>query len=501
MSVYLKKKAWKLILALVGLLLVVITFAYTQQLVKTLIAEEQRKVRLWASTLQQRAELIQFAARLFSEIQTEERKKAALYAESTKAISAATTSSEFEFILKVLQDNTTVPVILENDQGELTSRNMDSLKSNDINYLRVQRDLMKTKHKPLKINYYKNKTGYLYYNDSKVFTDIQQVFDQLIHSFQQIALSSTNTRVIFTNQEGQLISCSNAKDSLDFKDPVLFKKTLQEFEAAYPPIQLQLNNGVLYRIYFAEPQWIRNLRYFPYFQFAGIAFFLTIAYLFFSTSRKAEQNLVWVGMSKETAHQLGTPISSLMAWHETLKPIANTEILNGMEEDLQRLKTISDRFGKIGSKPKWVHLNLNALLNATVLYLKARSSKNIRYDVQIPEKSVFINGTPALLDWVFENLIKNAIDAMDGKGRIQIILKPVDALVFIQITDTGKGIPRGDFKRIFKPGFSSKSRGWGLGLSLSKRIIEDYHKGKIEVKQSQLNKGSTLQVVLNQSED
>ena len=175
MSVYLKKKVWKLILALVGLLLVVITFAYTQQLVKTLIAEEQRKVRLWASTIQQRAELIQFAARLFSDIQTEEQKKAALYAESTKAISAATTSSEFEFILKVLQDNTTVPVILENDQGELTSRNMDSLKSNDINYLRVQRDLMKTKHKPLKINYYKNKTGYLYYNDSKVFTDIQQI--------------------------------------------------------------------------------------------------------------------------------------------------------------------------------------------------------------------------------------------------------------------------------------------------------------------------------------
>lgn len=496
-SIYLKKLSWKLILVIFGIVIILVSFGYTHILVKTLISKEQQKVHVWAASIQQRADLIQFAAQLFKDIQNEERKKAILYAEATKAISTTSLSIDYEFILKVLQDNTTVPVILENAQGELTSRNLASDSSNSRVYLMKQRDFMKQKYKPLEIQFYKNQKGFLYYNDSRVFTDIQRVFDQLILSFQKMAVGSSDTRVILTDKKGTLISCSNSKDSIDFKDKVYLQKTIDAFSEQYPPILLNLENGTAYNVYFAEPHWIRNLRYFPFFQFAGIALFLGIAYMFFSTSRKAEQNLVWVGMSKETAHQLGTPISSLMAWHEGLKSTAEQTVLQGMEQDLKRLITISERFGKIGSQPQHVSLNVNLLIHETILYLKPRSSKNIIYQIDVTELPIYIMGTTALLDWVFENLIKNAIDAMDGKGIIGIKLLHSNNQAIIEISDTGKGIARSDFKRIFKPGYSSKTRGWGLGLSLSKRIIETYHHGKIDVKQSQIQKGTTMRIVLN----
>lgn len=497
MSIYIKKLSWKFILAVLGIVIVLVSFGYTHFLVKTLITKEQQKVHVWAASIQQRADLIHFAAKLFKDIQTEELKKALLYAEATKAISATNISIDYEFILKVLQDNTTVPVILENAQGELTARNLNADSINDTSYLKNQRSIMKLKYKPLEIQFYKNQKGYLYYNDSRLFTDIQRVFDQLILSFQKLAVSSSDTRVILTDINGKLISCSNSKDSTDFKNKSYLQKTISACSEQYPPILLNLENGTAYNVYFAEPHWIRNLRYFPFFQFAGIALFIAIAYLFFNTARKAEQNLVWVGMSKETAHQLGTPISSLMAWHENLKTTADHLVLQGMEQDLKRLTTISERFGKIGSQPQHQPLNLNVLLHETVLYLKPRSSKNIIYNIEIPQIPIFIMGTTALLDWVFENVIKNAIDAMNGKGTIGITLHNFNNQAVIEIMDTGKGIARKDFNRIFKPGYSSKTRGWGLGLSLSKRIIETYHKGKIDVKHSQVQKGTIMRIVLN----
>jgi signal transduction histidine kinase len=226
--------------------------------------------------------------------------------------------------------------------------------------------------------------------------------------------------------------------------------------------------------------------------------FLFVSYLAFSTSRKAEQNQVWVGMAKETAHQLGTPLSSLIAWLEIIKGKSpNDEFVIELEKDVQRLSTITDRFSKIGSAPALKKENLTTVIENAIGYIRTRSSSKVifslenaqQYDVEAPLNI-------ALFDWVLENIFKNAIDAMSGEGNIHVKITDQQQFAYIDISDTGKGIPKSKYKDVFKPGFTSKSRGWGLGLSLSKRIVEEYHEGQIFVKSSELNKGTTFRIVL-----
>jgi signal transduction histidine kinase len=230
-----------------------------------------------------------------------------------------------------------------------------------------------------------------------------------------------------------------------------------------------------------------------------IIVFIIAAYSAFLATQRAEQNQVWVGMSKETAHQLGTPISSLMAWIEILKlQDIDRELIEEFEKDTQRLEKITERFSKIGSKPELIPTNVVEVLNSTVSYLKTRSSGKVKFEAAFPEeKPFFIPLNAALFSWVIENLCKNAIDAMDNTGTITMNLLLKENTVIIDVTDTGKGVPKSQFKTIFQPGFSTKKRGWGLGLSLAKRIIENYHQGKIFIKWSELGKGTTFRIVLN----
>jgi signal transduction histidine kinase len=381
MRLYEQKIWWKRILFIIAIGIGIYSLWYTQKLVNKLAMEEEKKVLLWANATKQ----------------------------------LVNTEGDFTFLLDIIKDNETIPVILVGDKGEIIAhRNLDSTKVNDQSYLRKQLSLMTADKEPIPILYDEanHKYNYLYYRNSTILTQLKQ---------------------------------------------------------------------------------------YPYYQLTVIAIFIIVSYLAFSSSRKAEQNQVWVGMSKETAHQLGTPISSLMGWinliRETEKD-SQEEYLLELEKDVNRLELITERFSKIGSAPKLETEVVDDILQDSINYLKVRTSERVQFILNRNEDELTAQMNVPLFEWVIENICKNAIDAMSGEGSITMNTQAQGDSVLIDITDTGKGIAPSKLKTVFKPGFTTKKRGWGLGLSLAKRIIEDYHRGKIFVKSSELNKGTKFRIVL-----
>lgn len=306
--------------------------------------------------------------------------------------------------------------------------------------------------------------------------------------------------IILMDNKGEIINDANIKYTPNRKKMVL-QKELKKMKDSNEPILIDLGADQKQYLYYRESYLLRNLKIFPLIQLFVVSVFIVVAYLAFSSSRKAEQNQVWVGMAKETAHQLGTPISSMMAWIELLKMRdSDQNLVDEFEKDINRLEKITERFSKIGSAPELTIQNIAEVLNSTISYLKTRSSSKIQYENIYSENRSFLAPiNAALFSWVIENLCKNAVDAMDNQGKITTAMKEKDENLIIDITDTGKGIPKSMFKTIFQPGFSTKKRGWGLGLSLAKRIIENYHKGKIFIKSSELNKGTTFRIILRKN--
>ncbi|SEK32081.1 Histidine kinase-, DNA gyrase B-, and HSP90-like ATPase [Parapedobacter koreensis] len=286
-------------------------------------------------------------------------------------------------------------------------------------------------------------------------------------------------------------------------DPAYFKRQLTIMKESHPPIIIDLPVGGQWFVYYKDSLLLNQLRFFPYVQLSLIAIFLGIAYTVFNSIRKSEQNLVWVGMAKEAAHQLGTPISSLMAWLELVRAkfyAENDPLLTEMESDVKRLEVVADRFSKIGSAPVLQSQAVYKVVVDFVNYFKVRTSDKIIFNVSGDTKVEAMLNVP-LFDWVLENLLKNAANAIESAGRIDIVVSENIAKeqIFIDISDTGKGIPRTKFDAVFQPGFTTRKRGWGLGLSLTKRMIE-YHKGQIFVKESEIDKGTTFRIVLPSSQ-
>ena len=505
MSIYSQKNRWKILLALLAILIVIASLWYTNRLVKKISTDERSKLELWAKAIQKKANLVRITSFLFEEIKNEERKKAEFYAKATQKI---TTSELFEinemtaFILEFIRSNTTIPVILTDGNKINGSRNLDSLKEKDENYLKEQLEIMRKNYAPIEFEYYKGKKNYLYYNDSKVFAEIKLVFDSLTRSFISEVVSNTaSVPVIYTDSTTLNIIASGNIDSVTLSNDKRLTERILKMSEENKPIQIELEKGIKHYIFYEESTLLKQLKYYPYIQFTAIGIFLLIAYSLFSTARKSEQNQVWVGMSKETAHQLGTPISSLMAWVELLKlKQVDESIVDELNRDVERLNTIADRFSKVGSEPNLQAENLVLVIDHFIEYMKKRSSKNVQFEIKTTLKqTTSANLNVPLFEWVIENLCKNAIDAMDGKGKITIDIFENDKNIFVDFSDTGKGIPKGKLKTVFEPGFTTKKRGWGLGLSLCKRIIENYHKGKISVKKSDPNAGTTFQIVLNHS--
>lgn len=280
-------------------------------------------------------------------------------------------------------------------------------------------------------------------------------------------------------------------------DTLAFLKTkLREFKALNPPIVSDFGTGVNY-IYYGESYLLTQLRYFPYVQLTIIVFFLLVVLIAISAANRSLQNQVWVGLSKETAHQLGTPLTAIAGWLELLKDRPeNQEAVMEMEKDLARLELVADRFGKIGSIPELTETDLMPRLLEMVDYMQKRAPSRVRITLESNAGEILVQTSAPLFDWVLENLIRNALDAMPGEGSIHIAARNTPEKVIIDVTDSGKGIPRRLVKKVFSPGFTTKKRGWGLGLSLAKRIVERYHYGSLYVKQSEVGKGTTFRIVL-----
>src|ERR1035437_6131275 len=499
MNIYSKKQRWKLWLFMTAIVIVGASLWYTNILVNKIAHEERKKVKLWANAVQKKVNLVKYTNELFNKIKTEERKKVELWAEATKQLSGDL--SDYGFVLKVVSDNTTVPVILANEHGTpITSRNLDPQKEKDTTYLKQQMKAMAAVREPIEIKIYRGQKNYLYYQDSKLFSELKNVLDDLVKSFiSEVAVNSASVPVIYTDSTKINVLASGNIDSLKINDVAYLKTTIAAMAAKNQPIEVEFGDGSKSYIFYQESMLLTQLKYYPYVMFGVVGLFLLIAYLLFSTARKVEQNQVWVGMAKETAHQLGTPLSSLIAWLEYLKSNGlDPETAIEIEKDIKRLETITERFSKIGSVPKLDKVDLVSVINESVSYIKLRTSKNIVFTINSGnQKEMIAQLNVPLFEWVIENLCKNAVDAMVGNGAITITLSDQTQFVYIDITATGKGIQKSKYKTVFEPGFTTKQRGWGLGLSLTKRIIENYHSGEIFVKNSEIDKGTTFRIVLN----
>lgn len=380
MNIYRQKFIWKLLLIIIAVIIGVGSLFYTNRLVDQLKIEEQKKIELWA--------------------------------EATRLVVNEVDDDVLNFLVAIIEENSTVPAILTDEAGNIASSvNIDSTRVDDISYLTDQLNRMREKGEVIEFSFGESDKNYIYYRDSTILT---------------------------------------------------------------------------------------KLTYYPYIQLGVIVIFIFISYFAFSMARKAEQNQVWVGMSKETAHQLGTPTSSLSGWAELLKlKLPDSTLPEELTRDIGRLEKITDRFSKIGSKPELKEEQLIEVVSTTLDYLKSRSSSKVDFLIVDNCKggtSVLLNAS--LFEWVLENIIKNSVDAMNGIGKVTISLNKGHNSLVLDIEDTGKGIPKSAWKTVFKPGYTTKKRGWGLGLSLSKRIIEIYHKGKIFVKSPESGQGACFRIVI-----
>ncbi len=437
-NIYSRKDRWKVALLIAGLFIVAASLIYNHILAQQLMEEERKKVKVWA-TAQQRVH------------------------------SAALSSNriDVDLLKQIVQENAQSGKI----DVEVLHRLMESAPmSND--------------------------------SEMEFLLDIVQ--------------GNTNIPIILTNAQKNIVAARNTtNDSLGIVDTPQLKKYFESMKDDYPPVEIKLPKfyhgdttdvSKFIYIYYTDSFLLSQLKIYPYIQFIIIGIFIVGAYMMFSISRRSEQNKVWLGMAKETAHQLGTPLSSMIAWVEILKfqddPSGQSRMIGEeIEKDVMRLKLIADRFSKIGSEPRLELADIVEEVRKVTEYVKRRASAKIQFQFESSHPQVMAPVSPTLFDWVIENLLKNALDAMENTGTIAVRILDEGKQITIEVNDTGRGIAKSQFNTIFEPGFSTKKRGWGLGLSLSKRIIQDYHKGKIFVQESIPEKGTTFRVVIPKNAD
>ena len=310
-----------------------------------------------------------------------------------------------------------------------------------------------------------------------------------------LQIFSTNSSIpIILTENNKIINAVNVEDKI-IDSKIESARFLANLKNENDPIVIEYSPGKFQKLYYGNSALLNKLKYYPIALLLIIVLFAALVYNFYRSTKMATQNKLWAGMAKETAHQIGTPLSSLIGWIELLKAenVAESTTME-IEKDIERLQTITDRFSKIGSEPKLENQDIIAATQATFDYLQSRFSKQVVFSFQAPELPVFVLINTTLHSWTIENLVKNAIDAMKGKGNLDLVIEQEGDSVKIKVSDTGNGILKSQFKKIFEPGFTTKKRGWGLGLSLTKRIVEDYHKGKIKVLNSEIGKGTTFQM-------
>jgi two-component system, sporulation sensor kinase D len=498
-NIYLQKKRWKWILFGAAVAIVGVSLYFTNVLVEEIRKDERKNVEIWAEAIHRKADMVNFTNKLFEQIKDEERRRVGILAEANKLLIEAPASMDLTFPLNIIAENTSIPVIQTDKDGVITSyRNV--ILPDSVRVLDGELKKSFSIYPPVIVRYLGNNKIYLYYKDSNIFSDIRSVLDDLIKSFfSEVVLNSASVPVIITDStKTKVIESGNIPEN-KMKDPEYVNSTLLSMASHNSPIVVSFPDIGTRYIFYEDSFLLTQLKYYPYIQLAVIGLFLFIAYMLFSYARRSEQNQVWVGMAKETAHQLGTPLSSMVAWVELLKiKGVDSETLTEISKDVQRLETITDRFSKIGSAARLEKTDIVGVIYNAISYIKSRVSEKVVFEItpELDARKIMVPLNVHLFEWVIENLCKNAVDAMEGNGRVSIGITEEGDDVILDIADNGKGIPKSRHKTIFHPGYTSKTRGWGLGLTLSKRIIENYHSGKIFVKSSTLNKGTTFRILL-----
>ncbi len=487
---------------IVGFALILVSLWQINSIMQTLKNEEIKQVEIWAKAISRKANMLKRTHEFYSRTLEVERIKLQRFIEAYKVIisldeNADLSSPNLQFYTKIIMDNKTIPVIITDEFNNIQFSQNISLAPNQRVLVG---DLYKqfSKNKPFEYEVYGMKFK-LYYTESNVYKELKSTINEVVNSFlNEITDNGVSVPVIITDSKKENIFAYGNIDSVKLCKENL-QNTIESMLDDNKPIKITLPGNQYGYILFNTNKTISLLRYFPLVYLFFFILFAILLYLVLKTIKTAEQNIVWIGMSKETAHQLGTPISSLVAWSELLKTNPdNIAICTEMDKDIQRLTQTSQRFSHIGSNVELKPKNIVSVIFNMIEYMSARCSKNINFVCNIEKSaSIIIPINQFLIEWTIENLFKNAIDAMEGCGQITICLQNNSKNIYIDISDTGKGISKTSHKKIFRAGFTTKKRGWGLGLSLVKKVVEDYHKGNIYVKNSTIGAGTTFRIELN----
>lgn len=515
MNLYSNKQKWKIAFLVVALILVGISLFVSNDIVTRVRERERVRARHWADAIKKKAELIQLTNRTFTQLREKERGEMEMWIDAIKEISKPSMDdlfTDYSFPMKIIKKNKSIPVIVfdfENNISTFNNLTIDTafFRSKYPNVTSKERykyfeDSLRSlaldwssKGRAFTVRIDHETSMTCVYNDSKNIFRLENERDSLIKAF--------NTELISNESLVPVILIDALSDSVIATNVSLLlnedkQAVLARFRAMNPPITIDFSLHQNSLLYYDDSPELKQLRYFPYIQFFIIGLFIFIAYLIFSTFRKAEQNQVWAGMAKETAHQLGTPLSSLMAWIQLLETDnVNPSIIQEMKKDTDRLETVTNRFSKIGSDAKLELTDLNETVARVCNYLQVRISSKIKLNFNSAGQTLNLKHNAPLMEWVIENVVKNAVDAIKIEGTINVKTSQDDKHAYIDICDSGKGLSSQQFKTIFQPGYTSKKRGWGLGLSLVKRIVNEYHGGRVYVLSSELNKGTCIRVQLN----
>ena len=515
MNLYSNKQKWKVALLIFALLTVGATLFVSNDIVSKVGDRERERAKQWADAIKKKIELVRLTNRTFTQLRDKEREKMSLWIDATKEVSKSSPLNQTldqEIPLKIINGNKDIPVILLDHNSNVSgSINLDF----DTSYFRQQHPeysvdeiykafddsllvLAKEWEKlnsSFTIEVYEDMFMTYYYSDSKEIVKLEQERDSLIKAFNSDLINNAGlVPVLLIDTETKQIIGTNIEEVKN--DQSHLNEYISKLSQQNEPIVIDLKGGVTNTLYFDASPELKKLQYFPYIQFLVIGLFALIGYLIFSTFRKAEQNKVWAGMAKETAHQLGTPLSSLMAWIQLLEAQGvDPMVIIEMQKDVDRLDKVSNRFSKIGSGAQLDLSDVSITVKNVVDYLRPRISDKVEVHVSADEEVLVLHNA-SLLEWVVENVCKNAVDAMEGVGSLHVRVHKTSDWAYIDIQDSGKGIPSKQLKTIFEPGFSTKTRGWGLGLSLVKRIVKEYHKGTVYVLESKINVGTTFRISL-----
>lgn len=485
---------WILLFLGIGLMLTFLFFIHNT--VSQLRNEEIKKIKIWANAVSRKIEVLDNVKTFFDNLAIDEHNKVQQFITAHKYILSQPLDKELNFYYEFISNNRTIPVIITDEFNNiLLSQNIEI----PSNQTKLSGKLLEDFSVNQPIEYTASDIKFkLFYSESTVSSNIKSTLYYLSYDFlSEIVNNSISIPVIITDSSQTKVLAHGNIDEKLLKRPHI-KRILTEMEASNNYICINLPNQPNAKIFYESPTFLTFLKYYPPIFSLLIVLFAFLIIQLLKITKKSEENSIWIGMNKETAHQLGTPISSLMAWVEYLKLNPENEMVcTEISKDIDKLNVITQRFSQVGKTPKKVEHNIIEVIQNSVDYIKNRTSKKVHYDIILPQENcININLNHHLFEWALENLIKNAIDAMNGVGNLTIEVKNDSKKIIIDVSDTGKGVPKRDFKKIFSPGFTTKERGWGMGLSLVKRIIEEYHKGKVFIKHSSIGKGSTFRIIL-----